>query len=161
MAEIENITNSDAGENNVDMGTNNYIEAIKEMKAKSVSRDAYDKLMADNKALLDAMINGGNIELPQEPAPEPVDIQKLRNKLFSTENDLNNLEYAKTALEFRNAMIDQKGIDPFLPMGAKISPTAEDVQGAEKLATALQSCIDYADGDSQLFTQELMRITKK
>ena len=86
MAEIDNITNSDSGENNVDMGTNNYIEAIKEMKAKSVSRDAYDKLMADNKALLDAMINGGNIELPQEPAPEPVDIQKLRNKLFSTED---------------------------------------------------------------------------
>ena len=99
MAEIDNITNSDSGENNVDMGTNNYIEAIKEMKAKSVSRDAYDKLMADNKALLDAMINGGNIELPQEPAPEPVDIQKLRNKLKIKGSNYEELQEAKKELE--------------------------------------------------------------
>ena len=44
-------------------------------------------------------------------------------------------------------------------MGAQISPTAEDVQVAEKVAQIYQECVDYADGDSALFTQELQRRT--
>ena len=49
--------------------------------------------------------------------------------------------------------------DPFLPMGAQIAPTADDEAKAEKAAQIYQECIDYADGDSKLFTQELMRRT--
>lgn len=148
-----------SGEEQVGDATN-YIEAIKEMKKNSVSKEAYDKLMADNKALLDAVINGKEVPATAEPK-QPADIDALRKKLFSTENgDLSNIEYVKTALELRDALIEQQNVDPFLPMGKNISPTAEDMVGSDKLANALKSCIEYADGDSQLFTQELQRITK-
>ena len=55
--------------------------------------------------------------------------------------------------------MDDGGIDPFLPIGNRISPTKEDIETANRVAEAFQSCIDYAEGDSQLFTQELQRIT--
>ena len=151
--------NSVSGEEQVGDATN-YIEAIKEMKKNSVSKEAYDKLMGDNKALLDAIINGGEIPSPSEPK-QPADIAALRKELFSSESgDLSNIDYIKKALELRDALIEQQGVDPFLPMGKNISPTAEDMESSNKLADAFRSCIEYADGDSQLFTQELQRITK-
>lgn len=156
---VEETKTSVSGEEQVEDATN-YIEAIKEMKKNSVSKEAYDKLMDDNKALLDAIINGKEVPAPAEPK-QPADIAALRKKLFSTENgDLSNIDYIKTALELRDALIEQQGVDPFLPMGKNISPTAEDMEGSNKLADAFKSCIEYADGDSQLFTQELQRITK-
>ena len=39
-------------------------------------------------------------------------------------------------------------------------PTNEDYEAAQKVADAFQSCIDVAEGDPEIFTRELMRITK-
>ena len=39
-----------------------YIEAIKEMKQNSVTRESYDKLKSENKQLLDALVNGKEIQ---------------------------------------------------------------------------------------------------
>ena len=39
-----------------------YIEAIKEMKQNSVSKEAYEKLKAENKQLLDSIINGTELD---------------------------------------------------------------------------------------------------
>ena len=35
-----------------------YISAIQELKANSVTRESYDKLKSENKQLLDALVNG-------------------------------------------------------------------------------------------------------
>ena len=142
---------------NVEQDTNNYIEAIKEMKANSVDKAAYDKLKEENKQLLDALINGGQVT--QEITKEPVNIDSLRKKLFSGEAELSNLDYMKTALELREALLDQGSPDPFLPYGQNIAPTDEDIRTADRVAEAIKSCIDYADGDSEIFTNELQRIT--
>lgn len=141
---------------NVEQDTNNYIEAIKEMKANSVDRAAYDKLKEDNKQLLDALINGGQVS--QEIKKEPVDIDKLRRKLFSQDSDLSNLEYMKTALELREELLDRGSPDPFLPYGQNITPTDEDIKTADRVAEAIKASIEYADGDSEVFTNELQRI---
>jgi len=65
----------------------------------------------------------------------------------------------KLTLELRNTLIAKGERDPFLPYGSQIAPTPEDVEKAEKAAQIYQECIDYADGDSKLFTQELQRRT--
>ena len=142
---------------NVEQDTNNYIEAIKEMKANSVDKAAYDKLKEENKQLLDALINGGQVT--QELQKEPVDIDSLRKRLFGGDAELSNLDYMKTALELREALLDQGSPDPFLPYGQNIAPTDEDIRTADRVAEAIKSCIDYADGDSEIFTNELQRIT--
>lgn len=140
----------------VEQDTNNYIEAIREMKANSVDKAAYDKLKEDNKQLLDALINGGQVT--QETQKEPVDIDKLRQKLFSQDSDLSNLEYMRTALELREELLDRGAPDPFLPYGQNIAPTDEDIKTADRVAEAVKAGIEYADGDSEVFTNELQRI---
>lgn len=152
--EILEQSNSVSQQENLD-DTNQYIEAIREMKQNSVSKEAYNKLKEENKQLLDAFINGKQITIEQ--SKQPVDVSLLRKKLSDIDNPMSNLEYAKTAVELRDALIDQGEMDPFLPIGHQITPTDEDITKAEKVATVLRECIDYADGDSELFTNELQR----
>ena len=42
----------------VEDNTQDYLAAIKELKEKSVDRSEYDKLRAENKKLIDAVVNG-------------------------------------------------------------------------------------------------------
>ena len=149
--------NSVSQQEDVEQDTNNYIEAIKEIKANSVSKQAYDKLREENKQLLDSLINGKEIELPKQK--EPVDIDKIRSKLFDEDRPLSNLEYVSNALKLRDELLERGERDPFLPYGQNISPTDEDITKAERVATVMKECLEYADGDSELFTNELMRRT--
>ena len=132
-----------------------YIETIKALKENTVERSKYEALRADNKRLLDAVVNGQTVENTVKPQ---VDIQALRNELFNTENQT-NLQYVENALKLRTALIESGAPDPFLPYGSKIVPTDEDIATANRVAAVLQECIDYADGDSAIFTNEVQRRT--
>ena len=136
--------------------TTDYLEVINDLKRKSVSRDEYEKLKAENKKLLNNVVNGQVVEVEQ--GPEYRDVNVIRDELFNNEH--NNLEYIKLALELRNTLIAKGETDPFLPVGKQISPSREDIEKADMVAQVYQECVDYADGDSALFTQELMRRTR-
>ena len=56
-------------------------------------------------------------------------------------------------------MIAEGKPDPFLPIGKQIMPTNEDIEAANRVAEVFQSCVDYAEGDSAVFTNELQRRT--
>ena len=99
------------GEQVEDM-TQDYLSAIKDLKQNSVDRSQYDALKAENKRLLDAVVNGQTIE--QEVAKPVVNIQELRNKVFNTE-DQTNLEYITNVLALRKALIESGQPDPFVP----------------------------------------------
>ena len=157
MAEEKEISVTGTVEDN----TQDYLAAIKELKEKSVDRSEYDKLRAENKRLIDAVVNG------QPGQEEPVftkhskeQIDDLRNELFNSPKELNNLEYITKAMELREALIENGEPDPFLPVGKQISPTRDDIEGAEKVAQVYKECIEYAEGDSEVFTNELMRRTR-
>ena len=157
MAEEKEISVTGTVEDN----TQDYLAAIKELKQNSVDRSEYDKLRAENKKLIDAVVNG------QPGQEEPVvskhskeQIDDLRNELFNSPKELNNLEYITKAMELREALIENGEPDPFLPVGKQISPTRDDIEGAEKVAQVYRECIDYAEGDSEVFTNELMRRTR-
>lgn len=131
-----------------------YIEAIKEIKQNSVDREAYNKLREENKRLLNSLVNGESIGTKKE---EPVDIDQLRNDIFNKEST--NLEYITNVLKLREELMKQGRPDPFLPAGKNIIPTEEDIKTANRVAKVLQECVDYADGDSNVFTNELQRVT--
>lgn len=155
MIDEKDLQTSVSGDEVDDM-TPDYLAAIKELKQNSVNREEYEKLKAENKKLLNAVVNGQSVEVDEGPKyRDPVEI---RDELFNHEH--NNLEYVKLALELRNTLIAKGETDPFLPVGKQISPTREDVEMAEKCAQVYQECVDYAEGDSALFTQELMRRTR-
>lgn len=137
--------------------TPDYLATIKELKQNSVDRQKYDQLKAENKKLLDSIVNGQELDLPQESKKRSVD--EIRSEMFKEDNGLTNLQYIQDALELRNALISEGKPDPFLPVGNQIAPTDFDIATADRVATILQECVDYADGDSSVFTNELLRRT--
>ena len=134
-----------------------YIAAIKELKENSVDRSKYDQLKAEHKKMLDAFVNGRDVDLPQ---PEAKTNDELRKELFNKDSGLSNIEFVRDMLELRNNLLAEGEPDPFLPHGRKISPSDSDIAAANKVATVLQECLDYADdfdGDNEVFTNELQR----
>ena len=145
----------------VEDNTQDYLAAIKELKQNSVDRSEYDKLRAENKKLIDAVVNGQpGQEEPAAVKHSKEQIDELRNDLFNSPKELSNLEYITKAMELREALMENGEPDPFLPVGKQISPTRDDLEGAEKVAQVYRECIDYAEGDSEVFTNELMRRTR-
>ena len=145
----------------VEDNTQDYIKAIKDLKQNSVDRSEYEKLRAENKKLIDAVVNG----LPGQEEQVVVkhtkeQIDDLRNDLFNSPRELNNLEFITKTMELREALMENGEPDPFLPVGKQISPTRDDIEGAEKVAQVYKECIEYAEGDSEVFTNELMRRTR-
>ena len=157
MAEEKEISVTGTVEDN----TQDYLAAIKELKQNSVDRSEYDKLRAENKKLIDAVVNGQpGQEEPAVSKHSKEQIDELRNDLFNSPKELSNLEYVTKAMELREALIENGEPDPFLPVGKQISPTRDDLEGAEKVAQVYKECIEYAEGDSEVFTNELMRRTR-
>lgn len=150
--ELTNVSGAEMSETDTD-----YVAAIQELQNNTVSKSLYEKLRGENKKLLDALVNGQQIEAPKE---EKADVSELRKKLFNKDGNLSNLEYVETALKLRNALMDAGERDPFLPYGDRVTVTAEMYEQAQAVAEGLQECVDFAEGDSGIFTAQLQRITK-
>lgn len=150
----EELLNSGSGE--VEDMTQDYVEAIKDLKQNSVSKADYDALRLENKKLLNSLVNGQVVEQEVE---QKVDIQELRSKVFDNENQT-NLEYVTNVLNLRNALLENGYEDPFVPQGEKIAPTEYDYAKANKVATVLQEMVEEADGDPNVFLNEYQRRVK-
>ena len=145
----------------VEDNTQDYLAAIKELKENSVNRSEYEKLRAENKKLIDAVVNGQPGQEEQVVVKHSKEqIDDLRNDLFNSPRELTNLEFITKTMELREALMENGEPDPFLPVGKQISPTRDDIEGAEKVAQVYKECIEYAEGDSEVFTNELMRRTR-
>lgn len=137
-----------------------YIEAIAKLKNESVPREKYEELKRENQKILDDVVNGGGMAAAAPAAPKE-SVEDLRRDLFSGKGDLSNLEYAKKALALRNQLIESGRPDPFLPVGSNTTPTRDDIDAAQKVADTIEDCIEYAEGDSAIFTNELQRRLKE
>ena len=145
------VTNVNADDTSID-----YISAINEIKANSVDKAAYDKLKQENKQLIDALVNGGQVDVSAQN--QPIDIKQLRKELYSSNSqELSNLDYITKTLQLRNALIENGEKDPFLPYGKNIMPDEDDIKKANQAAEILQECVDIANGNNDAFTTELQR----
>ena len=138
----------------------NYIDVINKMKENMVLKSDYDEAINENRKLAEQLMR---IPSPTEEAAAKakpkVDVNKLKEK-FSAATQMTNLEFVDTALQLRDALIEDGKPDPFLPVGRRISPTEDDIKKASKVAEAFQYCVDAAQGDPAIFNMELMRITR-
>ena len=152
--QLPNVSGKEEPDANTD-----YVAAIKELREKTVSKEMYEDLRKKNKDLLSALVNGKTVEGVNKP--EAVNVDELRKKLFGAGSEnLSNLEYIKTACELREELVKRGERDPFLPIGSKVAETAEMHEKAQRVADAFADCIEYAEGDSALFTSRLQRITQ-
>lgn len=130
------------------MTADEYAEEIKKLKANTVSKEEYDKVVADKKTLAKALAEGADVPEGEKQEKQPADIKALRKKLLTAgETSLSNVEYVQTALELRKALIADGQKDPFLPTEIKRKATKEDYAGAERVANFLESCLEDSKDD--------------
>lgn len=158
----QNELNENVVETNEAQGNDSeyLINTIKELKANTVSKEKYDRLVAENKGLADALKTGQQVTLV-EPEQE-VDIDELRSELYggSRSKTMPNIEYVEKTLQLRNALIERGEPDPFMPNGHDYQYDQRDQETANMIADTLQQCLDRAQGDNNVFTAELMRNMK-
>ena len=140
-------------------GDEDLISAFKEMKKTHVPKEKYEKEREEKQQLLQMLVKGETIEAPQASQNE-VDIDQLRKELYSGKSDLNNLEYVSKTLQLRKALIEKGERDPFLPVGDRVTVTADHYEKADQVAQLLEECVEFADGDSGIFTAEYQRRVK-
>ena len=150
---ISPITTNEALDTEVD-----YIKTIEELRANTVPMEKFLKVKDDNKKLLDSLARGES--LPQDKVEVKETADDLRKALYGNGCDsLSNLDYWDKTLKLREAIIESGKEDPFVPQGHNIAATDSDRAAAQKVAQVIQECIDVADGDSTVFTNELQRRT--
>lgn len=136
----------------------NAVETLKKLKENTVPKEDYLKVVQENKELWEATLNGDKLDT-EEKEKEAPNIKELREDLFGGKKQLTNLEYWDKTLKLRKALMEKGETDPFVPVGEKIVPEQSDFDAAERVAEVVQECIDYANGDSEVFTNELQRRT--
>lgn len=144
-------------DNEPEITANEYINQIKDLKEKTVSREEYERIKNDNKELAKALINGTGANIPGITKPEnKPDLDDLRKKLF-TKKSKNDLEYFTNLLALRDGVMADGQPDPFLPINREFRATAQDEADAERIATQIKEAIEYADGDPAVFSNDLRR----
>ena len=143
-------------ETDTEVDASAYIDALNKMKENMVDKAKYDKLADDNKKLVDALANGSRFE--EEDADEHEPSSEIAKRIFkNSKRYRNDLEFFTDALAYRDALIEEGQVDPFLPFNHEYAPDETDVQKAQDIADQLKECVEYAQGDPKLFTGELMR----
>lgn len=135
-----------------------YIKVIEELKSKSVNKEDYDKLLDENRKLLKSLVENKPLQT-EEPQKQKIDKTALRKELYGSDADLSNLDYVQKTLTLRKAIMDDGEPDPFVGRGEKLVPDDSDYAAAAKVASVLEHCVEYANGDSEVFTNELQRLT--
>ena len=157
----DNLLNNENVTQEVQENDSQYlIDTINEMKKTMVSKEKYDRLVAENKGLADALKTGQQVTLV-EPKEE-VNIDELRAELYggSRSKTMPNIEYVEKTLQLRKALIDKGEPDPFMPNGHEYQYDQRDQDTANLIADTLQQCLDRAQGDNNVFTAEFLRNMK-
>lgn len=145
-------------QNDAQGGGTYLVDAMKKQKENSVPKKDYDKLLAENKALVEAytegkLLDGDTVEVKQEKRKA----SEIRDELFGSEH--NNLDGWRLTLELREAVLEETGKDIFVPEGHEYNPTDMDYEKAQNVADVVSECIKQSNGSSEDFTAFLMSKT--
>lgn len=127
--------------------TTDYIDQIKQLKENSVSKDAYERIVNENKKLIKSLSDRNTNE--SAPVAPKKDLNELRNKIAS--GNLNNMEYVQTMVDIRDAALEANQRDPFCSFGTKPIKKKEKAV-AQETYDYYKSILEQANGDPDLFT---------
>ena len=127
----------------------NMVEAMQQLKANSVQKSEYERVLARNKELTEALARNKQIEEAAKEIPDTDTIESLRDDLRG--HELSNMEYWQKVLKLRDKVIESGQPDPFLPSDSKSNYSEENVRTAERVAKGIQDLLDQANGNAELF----------
>lgn len=132
-----------------------YIDALKELKANSVDKDKYEALKSENKRLLEAIVNGDDIEIEKkEDLKSAYEYCKnYQENKFSTD-----LDYWTNIVNLRKATIAEHGNDPCVTGsygldkdGNHVEPSYGEPEAVEEQFKIIEDLIEQADGNPATF----------
>ena len=131
---------------------NMYIDTINELKQTTVSKAQYEQVLAENKKLLDSLANG-DYSKPVEPEKPKHDLDKLCKEWQATFGMNGFLEPCRTALAYRDAYLEDKGIDIMVgnAHNSNVEHKAEAYESANNAAEVIRSCIEDCGGSDKTF----------
>ena len=152
---MENIENKENTRVEEKVDNTDYIAAIKELKQNSVPKSEADALKAENKKLLDALVNGEEMEANSgEKLGSRLEYYKAyKENKFSTD-----LEYWTNFLNLRKATIKEYGADPCVtgsfgltPEGGRVEPAYGEQETIDEQLNMIEDFITQANGNSLVF----------
>lgn len=148
-----------------------YLAELAKLRENSVTKTEYDKMKKERdeliKGLAERNFQPGGDGQQQPPAMTDKErderIAALRKEIITADSGMNNLKFAEKALELRQLWKEKTGDDLFVSVNP-LDPSSEEhkeaaQRSAERVADVLEQSIEYARGDSSVFTTELMRRT--
>lgn len=147
-------------------GASEDTKLVIEMKAQlDALKKENTQLKSDKSTLLNNFINNQPDTTEEKP---PVVIEqpkekKTEEKLAKEFNDLvksnpTNLEMAKKMIEMDDWYIENNGESIFLPKGREVVVTENERATAERVHSALETCIEQANDDPRIFNATLAKV---
>ena len=130
-----------------------YIDAIRDLKERTVDRDLYQKLKAERDSLVQSLANGTSSST-EEAVMVRSHAEALADFMVPSKSEC---EYLEKVLELRAAAMREGQPDPFVAEGHYVKPTAQTYQRAEEIAEIYRECLDYAAGDDKVLINEVQR----
>ncbi len=137
-----------------------YVEAIKNLKENSVSKEKYEALEAEKKKLLEAMINGDSLDTQD---PEQLDSRLEYYKKYKENKFATDLDFWDNFIKLRKATIKEYGGDPCVPgnygltpEGAKAQPAYGEVESVNESLDIMEDLVKEADGNPLKFESLLL-----
>lgn len=126
-----------------------FKKAYQELKDNTVPKEEFDKANERIAEMTRALIDGTKYSAPKGGEPVKEKSVKELAKEF-TEDGIDNLEVAKRALAYREAVIKEFGVDPMVDIHSE-DPEG-DAQKAQNYVDVLTECIDNSGGSNTVFT---------
>lgn len=146
-----------------------YLEAIKQLKDTTVSKEDYDKLREEHKKLLSSYLNGDNYDVPKDEEKEEEEVVKRSKEeilksinenlaeVFTEDNHLSNLENAKAIIKYHDDYMELMGTDPFANQGNQYETSSQDKISPQKTYDYLKQCVEESGGDERAFDVAFQR----
>lgn len=123
-----------------------YVSELANIKANTVDRSEYERIVNENAVLANALANGVRLDAPAEE--EIIDVQELRNRVVNGKYK-NDMEYFRDIQSLRNELLKQ-GTDPWV--NSKSENISTEIYDAERLDELITYALEEADGDPVRFS---------
>lgn len=120
------------------------IKEIAEVKKNMVSKEEYEKVLADNAKYKHALLTGIT-ETDSEEKKSAAELREDYSKAIKT--GVPNLKGFETALKLREAVINETGKDPFMTEAL----TRIDPDFGERVSEVMSDLVEKSNGSSQMF----------
>lgn len=140
--------------------TEDQLKVITETMAPKSQLEEAIKRAKEAEALNSKLVLDGaqyNDETNQPLAITEEQAQQLWKETINPDCSLSDIQIAKNIMDLRDYYIETKNEDILVPNSRMYENTQQDYDTAQRVSDIIKECIEYADGDNQLFVQEISR----